>query len=100
MVAGGSRDDLFGKRSGVVLCQTLPVPVGSAMDSPQAKAEPISDLGGASVKRYLRKGRKYWIERKREHKECKTTGGTPRSVEQEELHGKAGMPSKGAAAKG
>jgi len=35
-----------------------PVPAGSKMDPPLAKAEPISDAGSASVITYLRRERK------------------------------------------
>jgi len=39
-------------------CLTEPVPAGSKMDPPLAKAEPISDIGSASGITYLRRGRK------------------------------------------
>ena len=40
-------------------CRTEPVSAGSKMDLLLAKAEPISDAGGASVITYLRKGKKH-----------------------------------------
>jgi len=39
----------------LLLCPTEPVPDGSKMDPLLAKAEPISDGGGASVISYLRR---------------------------------------------
>jgi len=39
-------------------CLIKPVPAGSETDPPLAKAKPISDGGSASVRTYLRKGRK------------------------------------------
>ena len=38
-------------------CWTEPVPAGSKMDPPLAKAEPISNIGSISVITYLRKGK-------------------------------------------
>jgi len=40
------------------LCLIKPVPAGSKRDPPLAKAEPISNSGSASVRTYLRRGRK------------------------------------------
>ena len=39
-------------------CWTEPVPASSEMDPLLAKAEPISNVGSASVIAYLRKGKK------------------------------------------
>jgi len=39
-------------------CLIKPVPAGSKMDLPLAKAKPISNGGSASVITYLRRGRK------------------------------------------
>jgi len=39
-------------------CVIKPVPDGSKMNPPLAKAKPISDSGSASVITYLRRGRK------------------------------------------
>ena len=41
------------------LCLIEPMPDGSKMDPPLAKAEPISDDGSASVIAYLRRGKSY-----------------------------------------
>ncbi|KAK4811367.1 hypothetical protein QYF61_027596 [Mycteria americana] len=43
---------------GLPQCRTQPVPDSSATDLPLPKTGPISDAGGASVKTYLRKGKK------------------------------------------
>jgi len=40
-------------------CLIKPVPAGSKMDPPLAKAKPISNSGSASGITYLRRGRKY-----------------------------------------
>lgn len=49
--------DLGRKRpQGWSLCWTQPVPGVSKPDPPLAKAQPISQAGGASVKTYLGKG--------------------------------------------
>lgn len=55
---GSCRGGLCEKRLRASLCQTQLVPGGSKMDRPLAKAEPISQAGGVSVKAYLRKGKK------------------------------------------
>ncbi|KAK4830635.1 LOW QUALITY PROTEIN: hypothetical protein QYF61_012460 [Mycteria americana] len=39
-------------------CQTEPVPASSKSDPPLAKAEPINNVGSASVITYLRRGKK------------------------------------------
>jgi len=39
-------------------CLIKPVPAGSKMDSLLAKAKPFSDGGSASVRTYLRRGKK------------------------------------------
>jgi len=44
-------------------CLIKPVPAGSKMDPPLAKAKPSSDGGSASVITYLRKGRKQTAEK-------------------------------------
>lgn len=40
-------------------CQAEPITAGSKTDLPLAKVEPISSAGGASVVKYLRKGKKH-----------------------------------------
>lgn len=45
------------KRSGAALCQTQSVPASSTTNPLQARAETISEAGGASTKAYLRKGK-------------------------------------------
>lgn len=53
---GGCRHGPWGRRPGAALCQTWPLPAVFARDLSQATAEPISQVGGTSVKTYLRKG--------------------------------------------
>lgn len=45
------------------LCLTEPVPVGSRMDPPLAKADPTSDGSNASGITYLRRGGKKLLQR-------------------------------------
>lgn len=50
-------------------CWTHLVPAGSDRDPSLAKAEPISDAGGASILTYITKGKKYCAETDRESSE-------------------------------
>lgn len=45
------------------LCLTEPMPVGSRMDPPLAKADPTSDGSNASGITYLRRGKKIIAEK-------------------------------------
>ena len=57
---------------GIPPCLTEPVPAGSKMDLPLAKAEPISNSGSASGITYLRRGKSYCTAAiaARERSEC------------------------------
>ena len=70
------------------LCHMEPMPAGSKMDPPVAKAEPSSDGGGASGITYLRREKKLlcnsncsWREERKHVRE--TTLQTSRSVKKE-----------------
>ncbi|PKU45778.1 vps10 domain-containing receptor 2 [Limosa lapponica baueri] len=70
----------------LLLCWTEPVPAISKTDPPLAKADPVSDAGGASVITYLRKGKKCCaaVVRERSEKNMRERAlKTPRPVKKE-----------------
>jgi len=71
-------------QGGAALCQTLPVPAGSARALPESTAEPVGEAGGASVETYLR-GQKMVHEQQRRGKKRVRK-------KQREHHGVRGAP--------
>ena len=56
------------------LCLTEPIPAGSKMDLPPAKAEPISDSGNASGITFLRRKKSFWDRQKQQPERGVRTG--------------------------
>jgi len=62
-----------------------PVPAGSKTDLPLAKAKPVRDSGSASVRTYLRRGRKKWgnVSRERGVRRCERNNSADTKVSEE-----------------